>query len=256
VIEASVRSWSAWSAGREDADAWQRWCAAPVALEPSGHPEARFLPALIRRRCSPLARIALTTAFACCDEEQRAHCSSVFASRHGNINESIDLLDRLAERQPLSPTVFSHTVHNAQAGLFSLAARNGHTSSSIAARGDTFGCAYLEALALLEREPGSPVLLVIADVPLASAFDGLVDEPDASYGLALLLAQGDARDRLAFAIEPAGPGARRARWPDAIEFLRWHLSDERHLRLGEGPRRFVWQKRGGPGPEPTTRPSA
>lgn len=257
MIEASVRSWSAWSTGREDADAWRRWCAEPVALEPTGHPEARFLPALIRRRCSPLARIALTTAFACCGEAERGRCSSVFASRHGNINESIDLLDRLAEGQPLSPTAFSHTVHNAQAGLFSLAAGNGHTSSSIAAQADTFGCAYLEALALLEREPESPVLLVIADVPLASAFAGLVDEPDATYGLALLLAPGDAPGRLGFAIEPAAAAdARRTPWPDAIEFLRWQLSDERSLRLGEGPRRFVWQKRGGPRPEPTSRSSA
>ena len=132
MIEASVRRWSAWSAGREDADAWRSWCARPVALEAGGHPEARFLPSLIRRRCSPLARIALTAAFGCCGDDERAECTSVFASRHGNINESIDLLDRLAEHQALSPTTFSHTVHNAQAGLFSLAAGNHQTSSSIA----------------------------------------------------------------------------------------------------------------------------
>ena len=239
---ASVRRWSAWSSGREDAHAWRSWCADPVALEPGGCPEARFLPPLIRRRCSPLARIALTTAFDCCGEEERGRTSTVFASRHGNINESIELLDRLAQRQPLSPTVFSHTVHNAQAALFSLAAHNGHTSSSIAAQADTFGCAWLEALALLEREPEWPVLLVMADVPLASAFASLADEPDASYGLALLIAPTSAGDGLAFAIEPATRPATPARWPDAVEFLRWLLSDDRRLVLGLGPRRFVWQK--------------
>ena len=239
---ASVRRWSAWSSGREDALAWRSWCADPKALAPGGCPEVGFLPPLLRRRCSPLARIALRTAFACCDEEELARTTTVFASRHGNINESIDLLDRLAQRQPLSPTVFSHTVHNAQAALFSLAAHNGHTSSSIAAQADTFGCAWLEALALLEREPGRPVLLVMADVPLASAFAGLVDEPDASYGLALLIAASGAEGGLAFAIEPATPAATPPRWPDAVEFLRWLLSDERRLALGCGPRRFVWQK--------------
>lgn len=241
---ASVRRWSAWSSGREDADAWRSWCTDPVALEAGGNPEARFLPPLIRRRCSPLARIALTTAFDCCGEEELARCSTVFASRHGNINESIDLLDRLAQRQPLSPTVFSHSVHNAQAALFSLAANNRHTSNSIAAQADTFGCAWLEALALLEREPERPVLIVMADVPLAPAFAHLVDEPAASYGLALLVAAPGAGDELAFAIEPAAQPARRAAWPDAAEFLRWLLSDERRLALGAGPRRFVWQKQG------------
>jgi hypothetical protein len=242
VIEASVSRWSAWSGGREDEGAWRSWCALPVALESGGCPEARFLPAMIRRRCSPLARIALTAAFGCCAADELDRCSTVFASRHGNINESIDLLDRLALRQPLSPTVFSHTVHNAEAALFSLAAHNGHASSSIAAQADTFGCAWLEALALLEREPERPVLLVIADVPLASVFAGLVDEPDASYGLALRLEPGGARDGVGFAIERAAGEPTRVRWPHAVEFLRWHLSDEPRLALGEGPRRFVWQK--------------
>ena len=49
---------------------------------------------------------------------------TVFASRHGSINESIELIECVARGQPLSPAKFSHTVHNAQAGLFSIAARN------------------------------------------------------------------------------------------------------------------------------------
>ena len=239
---ACVERWSAWSPGREDAPAWRRWCADPVALEPGGCPEARFLPPLIRRRCSPLARIALTTAFACCGEEDLERCSTVFASRHGNINESIDLLDRLAERQPLSPTAFSHTVHNAQAALFSLAAHNRHSSSSLAARADTFACAWLEALALLERAPERPVLLVTADVPLAEAFASMVDEPEASYGLALWITPAGGASGLRFTIETATQPAPPTRWPDAVEFLRWLLSDEPRLALGTGPRRFVWEK--------------
>ena len=84
MIEARVRAWSAWAAGREDADAWRRWATAPEPLARTGHPEARFLPPLIRRRCSPLARIALTAAFACADEAVRGRCASVsFAAPGG-----------------------------------------------------------------------------------------------------------------------------------------------------------------------------
>ena len=244
MIEAHVRAWSAWSPGREDALAWRSWAAAPEPLARSGHPEARFLPPLIRRRCSPLARIALTAAFECCGEDVRGRCGSVFASRHGNINESVDLLDRLALRQPLSPTVVSHTVHNAQAGLFSLAAANPCTSSSLAARADTFGCAWLESLALLEREPALPALLVISDVPLESAFAGLVDEVEAAYGVALLLAADGPGEPVGFAVEPAAEPPARPRWPDAVEFLRFWLAGERRLRLGEGARRFTWERTG------------
>ena len=31
-------------------------------------------------------------------------------------------------------------------------------------------------------------------------------------------------------------------WPDALEFLRWHLSAEPRLALGGGPRRWVWER--------------
>ena len=213
-----------------------------MELEREGRPEARFLPALLRRRCSPLARIMLTAAFDCCDEEELPGVATVFASRHGNINESIDLLERVVRRQPLSPTRFSHSVHNAQAGLFSIAAGNRQASSSIAAQEDSFGCGYLEALTLLERAPGRPVLLVTADVPLAATFSSLVEEPASSYALALLLEREGGGTRLGFGLERGDAARRRARWPDAMEFLRWVLSGEERIALGAGRRRWAWRR--------------
>jgi hypothetical protein len=242
MTRAVLRRWSAWAPGCEDREAWRAWCAQPREIAREGRPEASFLPALLRRRCSPLTRIMLTVAFDCCDEGVRSRVGNVFASRHGNINESIELLERLAQQQPLSPTRFSHSVHNAQAGLFSIAAGNRCASSSIAAEEDTFACGYLEALTFLERAPGSSVLLVMADVPLADAFAGLIDEAAASYGLALHLAQDGPGTPLAFGIDPGANAAPRTRWPDALEFLRWLESPEPHLTLGSGRCRYAWSK--------------
>jgi hypothetical protein len=239
---AVVVSWAAWSPGREDAEAWRGWAREPAPLACEGHPNADFLPAMLRRRCSPLARIMLTTAFASCPPEERAHVRTVFASRHGNINESIPLLDRLAEQQPISPTRFSHTVHNAQAGLFSIAAENRRASSSIAAQEDTFACGYLEALTHLEREPGRRVLLVTADIPLAPTFAALVEESVASYGLALLLAAEGTGARLGFRASPGAVRGTHEPRPDAMEFLRWLLSDEPQLRLGAGRCQWQWER--------------
>jgi hypothetical protein len=183
----------------------------------------------------------LTAAFDCCPEDELSQVNTVFASRHGNINESIDLLDRLAERKPLSPTRFSHTVHNAQAGLFSIAAGNRHASSSIAAREDSFACGYLEALTLLERDPARPVLLVIGDVPLAPVFAQLIEEPTGSYAVALLLAAKGKGSRLAFEMGSNGV-ASTPDWPDAAEFLRWLLVEEEHLTLGRTRSRWKWAR--------------
>ncbi|HEY5657215.1 MAG TPA: beta-ketoacyl synthase chain length factor [Myxococcota bacterium] len=239
---ASVRRWAAWSPGLEDAAAWREWCEDPKELQREGCPAAPFLPAMLRRRCSGLARIMLTAAFDCCAADERSKVSTVFASRHGNINESIELLERLARNLPLSPTRFSHSVHNAQAGLFSIAAENREASSSIAAQEDTFGSAWLEALTLLLRLPDRPVLLVIGDVPLAATFAALVDEPEASYALALLLDPAEAGSGIRMTLEHGAPQQRRPRWPDALEFLRWLLSDQPRLELACGRRRWVWER--------------
>jgi hypothetical protein len=184
----------------------------------------------------------LTAAFDCVPDDERGEVRTVFASRHGNINESIDLVEAIARKQPVSPTRFSHTVHNAQAGLFSIAAGNRRTSSSIAALEDTFACGYIEALTLLQRDPDCAVLLIMADVPLAPTFADLIEEPAASYGVGLLLAASGDGTPISFGATAPDPDAERPAWPEAAEFLRWLLAGESELRLGSGPRRWLWER--------------
>lgn len=242
MIAARVKRWAAWAPGREDAAAWREWAAEPAAVGTDGSPDARFLPAMLRRRCSPLARMMLTAAFDCCDETELSSVATVFASRHGNINESVGMFDRLAQGEALSPTRFSHTVHNAQAGLFSIAAGNRQASSSLSAGEESFACGYLEALTFLERAPERPVLLVTGDAPLCDTFAPLVEEPRAAYALALLLEPARDAKGLTLAVEPAEQAAEAAAWPDALEFLRWYLGAAPELALASGARRWVWQR--------------
>jgi hypothetical protein len=234
---ARVLRWSAWAPGLETPEAWRAWVHAPAPLAPVGHPEARFLPAMLRRRCSPLTRIALTAAWGCAPEGQLGHVRTVFASRHGSVNESIEMIEQVVRRERLSPAQFSHTVHNAQAGLYCIAAQNRQASCSLAAREDTFACGWLEALTHLEREPGRPVLYVMADVQLAPRFAALVDEPESSYAVALLLGRTGDGPELRFDLDGTQPTP-IPRWPHAGEFLRWLLSDDERLSLG----RFHWTR--------------
>lgn len=248
TLAARVLGFAAWAPGLEDAAAWRAWSAAPVALGRDGVPDARFLPAMLRRRCTPLTRIMLRAAFDVCPEPLRAEVRTVFASRHGSINESIELIEGVARSQPISPAKFSHTVHNAQAALYSIATGNRRASSSLAAQEETLASGWLEALAHLEREPGRPLLLVQGDVPLAPTFAPLVDEPVASYAVAWLLAgEGGGGERVELALEPAALGTARPRraWPEAAELLRWWLTGEPSLEL-PGPRQRVVFQRGAP----------
>jgi hypothetical protein len=243
-LTANLRAFSAWAPGLETPAAWQAWAKDPTPLGAEGVPDARFLPAMLRRRCTPLTRILLRAAYDACPEAQLAEVRTVFASRHGSINESIELIEAVARGLPLSPAKFSHTVHNAQAGLFSIAAGNRRASSSLAAQEDTLGHGWLEALAHLEREPERPLLLVVGDVPLAPTFAPLVKEPVCSYGAAFLLARGGEGTPISF--EVSGPGGPRSDlpWPDAAELVRWWLSGERALEIHGARLRFRWQRGG------------
>jgi len=214
-----------------------------VPLLGDGHPEAGFLPAMLRRRCTPLSRIVLTAAFAGCPEPELSEVRTVFASRHGSINESIDLLEAVVRSERISPAKFSHTVHNAQAGLFSIAAANRCASSSLSAGEDSFPCAWIEAATHVQREPDRAVLLVMADVPLADTFASLVDEPAVPYALALLVAATGEGSRVALSLEQgSATNSRRRSWPDAFEFLRWILGEEPALELEVGARRWSWRR--------------
>ncbi len=235
MISFSVRGWSAWAPGIQSSDDWLRWAPAPGAPGLEGTPELKFIPAMVRRRFSRLSKMALQVAFDATPPEQLADVSTVFASRHGESKACVGLLTDIARRAPLSPTAFSHSVHNTQAGLFSIAAMNGRISSSIAAGRDTFCAGLIETLGICERAPGRPTLLVIADEQLPEIFDEFQDEIPCTYALALMIEPRAVRGAHTFQIENSAaalaPADTTARLPQALEFLAWMLGHAQTLEL-------------------------
>ncbi|HEY2772986.1 MAG TPA: beta-ketoacyl synthase chain length factor [Candidatus Binatia bacterium] len=255
MIDVVVSRWSAWAPGIEDESAWQRWAKSPERLRADGVPEAREIPAMLRRRCTPLSRAMLTAAWGATTVDDRERARTVFASRYGSINESVPLLKNIARDERMSPSRFTHTVHNAQSALFSIAAGNRRAASALSARAESFACGFLEAATHLHREPGRPVLLVTGDVPLCEDFHSLIDDPQAVYAVALLLESHGAGTALGFDVrgsdETAVPGvavaaaeADRRGWSDAAEFLRWMLAGESRLVLPGNGRQWIWTRRG------------
>ena len=241
-MKASLLRWSAWAPGLDTAAAWEAWAKAPAPLPATGAPDAKFLPAMLRRRCTPLTRTMLTAAFGCAEPDELSHLRTVFSSRHGSINESIGLLENVVRREKLSPATFSHTVHNAQAGLFSIAAGNRAASSSLSAQEDSWTAAFIEALCFLERDASEPVLVVIGDVPLADTFAPLVAEAAAPYAFAIQIAgagRGPGIDLELGALDSDRP---TPPWPPALEFLRFWLSAEQSLEQPNRANLARWTK--------------
>ena len=249
MSEVVLRRVRAWATTTEETpldsdEAWAAWVKNPRPLGREGKPPVAFLPPAVRRRASRLTRLMLETAFACTTDEERGTVRTVFASRHGAIHVAIKILASIAREEAVSPLQFSHSVHNAQAGLFSIAAGNREASSSIAAGADTFAHGFLEAVLQLERRPEQAVLLVTGDEPIPENLAHLIEEPEAAYSTALLLARGGPGTRLRFTLEASGAPHKQRDWPDAIEFVRFALSDEPELSLESGRRRWRWERIG------------
>jgi len=240
----TLLGWAAWAPNLEDEAAWRAWCEAPAPIPSVGAPDVGFLPLMLRRRCDLLSRMMLEVTQRCVESTHvdRAKLASVFASRHGSFATAISLLEDVARGEATSPARFSHSVHNAQAGLFSIWALNRHASTALAAGPETFVAGFLESLAMLQREP-LPVLFVVGDEAIPEAVRSISDHAPPPHALALLLADQGEGGRLNLRLDASGPSETRAdTWPNALAFLRWWLSSEPRLELVHSPRRWIFER--------------
>ena len=110
----------------------------------------------------------------------------VTCSRHGDFQRTMRVLDAILANGEVSPTDFALSVHNGLAGVLSLVLenRNGHTA--LAAGVDSFAFGLLEAMTLLLRDR-RPTLLLFADEPMPSAYDGKIEPQERALAAAFML---------------------------------------------------------------------
>jgi hypothetical protein len=244
MIGFSVKEWSAWAPGLVERDAWRAWAVAPWL--PSGHdtPPLTEVPAMQRRRIERLGRMAIQTAFWCQQAEDDG-IPLVFASRHGDVARSMELLEALATGQPPSPTTFGLSVHNAIAALYSIL--RGARGNYIALAGGmaTVETACVEAAALLAD--GAPeVMLVVYDAPLPAVYAGFADEPDAGFAWCWRLGAVDA-SAPGFTLgwesdDGVGSDIAAGALPHGLEVLRFLLSGEASLRRHCDGTAWQWRR--------------
>lgn len=192
-----------------------------------------FVEPMLRRRLSPLAKMMLRVAHDCARDVPDARI--VFASRHGELVRTTTMLHGLASQEELSPTLFSMSVLNASAGLFSILQKNTAPSTAISAGRASFGYGLLEACLQLSQHPAQAVLFVYADEPAPAVYSG-VEAPDTrAHALGLLLeSSGETRISCSFTAGGAVSSNEgqshaflrcldqgEAEWSDAGQTWRW-----------------------------------
>jgi len=235
----SVHHWAAWAPGLVGHDAWTSWLTQPHPLPSEGTPPLTELPAMMRRRVDRLGRIALQAAYTC--QRDLPPCPGVFASRYGEIGRSVELLETLARGEPLSPTSFSVSVHNAMGALFSIARGDTTAYSAVAAGAETVEAAFVEACGLLAD--GAPeVQVVVYEEPLPPPFERFTEHPMVPHAWACRVrAAGDAPG-ITLTCHGAEGDAEGAPVEDDLAVLRFLVGGAARFDHAVGSRVWRWRR--------------
>lgn len=184
----NVRSLSAWSPGLPPGDVTTGWLDHPPPPDDGSAPDISFVPTMLRRRLDRTARMALHVAHRA--SAGLGAVQSVFASRHGELCRTAELLHALAAGELPSPASFSLSVHNATAGIFSITRADQSPTTAIAAGDETILWALQDAVLRMQRSGADNVVVVYADDSLPGEYAPFASASDTPFALALLLTPG------------------------------------------------------------------
>lgn len=225
-MELFIKSWAMWMPPKHDDDCAQL-------------PELKQVPPMARRRLSKLTKLAFDVALQAAEQQDDAPLSTIFASRHGDLHKTLQLLQQLGSGEELSPSQFALSVHNAISGQFSIYSQNKADSNAIAAGADSLHYAVLDAAARFCAEPElQQQLIVYADETIPDVYQSFCQDPSAPVALALLLhrSQGQAVQFTMRADTEA-----QAEPDQAIKLLAF-LQQQRSLTLSGNKRHWHWQR--------------
>ncbi len=180
-----------------------RWCAwlperagenTPAGVITDEKPPAASVPALLRRRLTPLGR-AVCTLLGEMGAHEQPDMPVLHASRHGDGHRPLDMLDTLFEGEPLSPARFGLSVHNAVLGVYSIAFDNYASMAALSAAGEEFEALLSEARGYL-AEGRDRVMLVLTDSPVPERYRIQTQAPQHPSALLMVLSLSPAPDAM------------------------------------------------------------
>lgn len=234
AIQFSISRWSAWAPGLDSPAAWSAWARGEPRAEAPAEPDSSFVPAGTRRRLSPLARMVFVVAREVVDDGE--HMPTVLASRHGELDRTVDLLSAIARDQDLSPTSFGLSVHNAIVGQWSMFRGDRSEVTAVAAVGDGLELALVEAAAIHRERPG-PVLVLFAEGDVPEPYTSLIGDVPFRHALALRVDPG-----AEWTLTREEAGGAPTHDSAALAWLRANAAGARSFRHDTGRASWVWSR--------------
>lgn len=249
AIEFGIRAWAACAPALQSPEAWQAWSRAPWLPDGTDVPALTAMAPMLRRRVNAIGRAALHPAYAVTVPSPAVPGTpAVFASRHGDTRRAFEMLSELAAGEPLSPTAFGLSVHNAIGALFTIDRGDASNLQAVAAGRDTVEAAVTEACGLL-ADGAQEVLLVCYDAPMPEAYAEFADEPACLFGWAWRIGPPSAGEPV-WQLDIVAPcrednaDTAHAVLPHALDVLRFMLAGEAELRHRGERAIWRWQRHG------------
>jgi hypothetical protein len=241
----TIKDWAAFAPGIASRAEWMAWAGAPFLPEGEATPALAEMAPMQRRRVDKLGRMALQVAW-WCQQEVDENIPMVFASRHGDLGRTYDMLRSLAQGEASSPTQFGLSTHNAIAAQYSIARHLTGNCICVSAGSASAEAAVVEALGLLADE-ADEALVVVYDCPLPDGYAMYQDEPEAAFAWTARLGRPGADDvRYELQVD-AGQGrvdGQVGGLPHGLEVLRFLIGSEAMLEHRENDRTWRWRRHG------------
>ncbi|KAF3981376.1 MAG: beta-ketoacyl synthase chain length factor [Methylococcales symbiont of Hymedesmia sp. n. MRB-2018] len=218
---------------------WSVWPPLSTEKEMVAQSEKELLqavPKMFKRRLSPLAKTVFCAALSC--ETETSKLPIIFSSTHGELAKSLAIMEAIEAGEEVSPTLFSLSVHNAIAGLFSIAFNNKNQITVLAAGEEGMASAFIEALGLFQ-EGEKELLLIFYDEPLPGFFPSKPYQVSAeTCAIALKLTVAGEGQKISF--KQASDSARESEQPiQILQFIEF-LSDPSLQQLKIKTPRHSW----------------
>lgn len=189
-INFNIRKWFALCPGAEMIKHWETLAEKEsICLGVSDETPVDLIPPMMRRRMSSLSKLALQTAAQLSVDDDIDYI--VFASRHGELTRTVKLLEDIIGGGDASPILFSQSVHNTAAGLFTIACKQAKSVCSLAAGENTLHSAFIEASCYLQENPLDTVLVVNFDEALPEPYQQYEKQQYQGFALGFLLESGE-----------------------------------------------------------------
>ncbi|HIG76470.1 MAG TPA: hypothetical protein EYQ48_00565 [Candidatus Lambdaproteobacteria bacterium] len=240
----TLKQWAAWAPTVETESEWIKWISAPTMLPKNGSPKLPYVPTIRRRRLSDLGRMVMQVIFNFKNTTDLSSVNSVLASHHGELKTTLELTDLLINGDLFSPQKFSHSVHNTASGLFSIEVRNRQPSTALSGGEASFCYGFLEALTMQHRYPEQNTLLVVADESVPACFAQYGRSPEFPYAAAFLFGSdlGQEGYRLKLTLESNTKEVQPMKFPQALMFVRWLLSEDKMVSFLHKRLYWTWEK--------------